>query len=81
MENKLKTYLKGLALLLALILLGIAVYIVILSIELSVFIILLVMFIIIAIIALILTPYFYAKNFEAKSKNFKLKEVKKEEKL
>jgi Zn-dependent protease with chaperone function len=80
-ENKLKTYLRGLALLLALILVGIVVYIVIFAIELTIFFILLIIFIIIAIIALILMPYFYARNFEVKSKNFKLKEVKKKEKL
>ncbi len=81
MENKLKTYLRGLALLLTLILVGIVAYIVIFAITIGIAIMLLIAFIIIAIIALLLLPYFYAKNYDVKSKDFKLKKVKKEEKL
>ena len=81
MENKLKTYLRGLALLLTLILVGIVAYIIIFSITIGIAIILLIAFIVVAIIAILLVPYFYAKNYDVKSKDFKLKKVKKEEKL
>jgi hypothetical protein len=81
MENKLKTYLRGLALLLALLLVGIVAYTIIFSITIGIAIILLIVFIVIAIIAILLAPYFYAKNYDVKSKDFKLKKVKKEEKL
>ena len=81
MENKIKTYLRGLALLLALLLVGIVAYIIIFAITIGVAIILLIVLIVIAIVAILLLPYFYAKDFEVKSKDFKLKKVKKEEKL
>ncbi len=81
MENKLKTYLRGLGLLLALMLLGIVVFIVIGLITFTIYIALLIIFIGIALIAIILAPYYYAKDFETGSKNFRLKKIKKKEKL
>lgn len=79
--EKVKTYLEGLGLLLILVIFGIIFFIVIGFIELSIFIILLIIFIGIVIVALISTPYYYAKNFKVKSKDFKLKKIKKREKL
>jgi hypothetical protein len=79
--EKAKTYLRGLGLLLVLILVGIVGFIAIGLITLSVFIVLLIIFIGVAIIALLLTPYYYAKDFEVKSKDFKLKKIKKKEKM
>lgn len=81
MNEKLTTYLRGLGLILAIILLAIVGFIAIFSIEITIFTILLIIFIGIAILALILTPYYYAKNYEVKSKSFKLKKVKKKEKI
>ena len=79
--EKAKTYLRGLGLILALILVGIVGFIAIGIIEIGIFVVLLILFIGIAVVALLLTPYFYAKNYEVKSKDFKLKRVKKKEKL
>jgi hypothetical protein len=80
-ENKVKTYVRGLGLVLALILLGIVGFIALGLITLSIFIVLGIIFIGIAIVALLLTPYYFAKEHEVKSKNFKLKKVKKKEKI
>lgn len=81
MENKLTTYLRGLGLVLALIVLGIVAFIAIGIISITIFVVMLILFIGIAIVALILTPYYYAKNYEVKSKDFRLKKIKKKEKL
>ena len=81
MENKLKTYLRGLCLVLALIALGIVAFIAIGIITITIFVVMLIMFIGIAIVALILMPYYYAKNYEVKSKDFRLKKIKRKEKL
>jgi hypothetical protein len=47
----------------------------------TIYIALLIIFIGIALIAIILAPYYYAKDFEAGSKDFRLKKIKKKEKL
>ena len=81
MKNKIMTYLRGLGLLFAILLIGILAFIVIGVIEMTIFIVLLIIFILIAIVALILLPYYYARDFETKSKNFRIKKVKKKERL
>jgi len=81
MENKLKTYLRGLALVLALMLVGIVGFIAIGLIAFTIYIALSIIFIGIALIAIMLAPYYYAKDFETGPKDFRLKKIKKKEKL
>jgi len=80
-ENKLKTYVRGLGLLLAILVIGIVSSIALFAIGAIVFILLSIVLILVAVIAIILAPYYYAKKHEVKSTNFKLKKIKKKEKL
>jgi membrane protein implicated in regulation of membrane protease activity len=79
--EKIKIYLSGLALLLALALLGIVGFIGIGLITLTVFVIFIIVFALVAIVALLFTPYYYAKTFKVKSRDFRIKKIKKKERL
>jgi len=80
-KNKLRTYARGVGLVLLLILVGIVGLIGLGIITLTVYLAVAIISICVAIVAIILLPYYYARNFEVKSKNFKLKKVKKKEKI
>ncbi|MDI6798490.1 MAG: hypothetical protein QMD12_00620 [Candidatus Aenigmarchaeota archaeon] len=81
MGSKVKTYFRGLALILAVILVGLVSFIALGILLISIFIGIAIIFLGVAIVALFLLPYYYAKKYEIKSTRFKLKKIKKKEKI